>query len=220
LKILVGVALVLAQAMLVVAQQAPVPVEQEPHHHVVLQNDSVIVMHVTIAPGDVSFYHTHSRDRVSVHLTDGLVTLQPINEAESEPLPAKVGEISSSTMDKPVTHRVRNVGAVPFEIMDVEILKNSGQPSEAVAAVAAENPSARVYKWVLAPGSSSEPHTHTRPYLIMAVTPFKLTMTTPDGKSLTHEIKPGDVHWVDAKVTHTLTNSGTTEGQIVEIELK
>ncbi len=35
-----------------VAQQAPVPVEQEPHHHVVLKNDSVIVTHVTIPPGE------------------------------------------------------------------------------------------------------------------------------------------------------------------------
>ena len=46
------------------------------------------------------------------------------------------------------------------------------------------------------------------------------TKTGPDGKSATHEVKPADVHWIDAKVTHTLTNAGTGEGQIVEIELK
>jgi len=33
-------------------------------------------------------------------------------------------------------------------------------------------------------------------------------------------VKAGDVHWVDAKVTHALANEGTTVGQIVEIELK
>jgi mannose-6-phosphate isomerase-like protein (cupin superfamily) len=45
-------------------------------------------------------------------------------------------------------------------------------------------------------------------------------MTAPDGQSLTHEIKPGDFHWVTTKVTHTLANAGTGEGQIIEIELK
>jgi hypothetical protein len=63
-------------------------------------------------------------------------------------------------------------------------------------------------------------HTHERPYLIVAVTPMHLKMTAVDGRSLTEQVKPGDFHWVDSKVTHTLTNDGATEGQIIEIELK
>jgi quercetin dioxygenase-like cupin family protein len=86
--------------------------------------------------------------------------------------------------------------------------------------VAMENPSARVYKWILPPGGTSEMHTHARPYVILAVTPTTLKMTRPDGKSMTQEVKAGDFHWVDNKVTHTLTNAGTLEAQIVEIELK
>jgi quercetin dioxygenase-like cupin family protein len=204
------------------AQEAAVPVEQEPHHHVVLKNDSVIVTHVILAPGDTTAYHTHSYDRVAVHLTNGPVTLQQPGQPESEPLPSEIGELSASTRKgEPLTHRVHNVGKIPFEVIDVEILKKPGGSSEPVAQVAAENPSARVYKWTLAPGASSEQHTHTRPYLIMAVTPFKLTMTGQDGKSMTHEVKPGDVHWIEGEaVTHTLNNAGTTEGQIVEVELK
>jgi quercetin dioxygenase-like cupin family protein len=89
-----------------------------------------------------------------------------------------------------------------------------------VAKVEAENPSARVYKWTLAPGASSAMHTHERPYLIVSATPLVLKMTDPEGKSFTHEVKAGDFHWVDAKVTHALANEGTTAGQIVEIELK
>jgi len=63
-------------------------------------------------------------------------------------------------------------------------------------------------------------HTHGRPYLILAVTKMPLKMTGPDGQSMSHEIQAGDFHWVDAKVTHFLTNEGTTEGQIVEVEMK
>jgi quercetin dioxygenase-like cupin family protein len=105
--------------------------------------------------------------------------------------------------------------------VDVEFFHRPEHPSErAAAAVAAENPSARVYQWVLAPGAATPSHTHERPYLILAVTPVQLKMTAPDGSSFTHEVKAGDFHWVDAKVSHTLANAGTAEGQIVEIELK
>jgi quercetin dioxygenase-like cupin family protein len=217
-------ALVVVFASVAVPQQAPapVPVEAEPHHHVVLKNDSVLVTHVIIPQGEATLYHTHSYDRAAVHLTNNMITLQQLGQPESEQMPAKVGEISASARKgDPLTHRVRNVGPGPFEVIDVEFLQRPPQPSTTAAAiVAAENPSARVYNWVLAPGASSAQHTHERPYLIVAVNTVQLKMTGPDGKSSTHEVKAGDFHWVDSKVTHTLANDGTVEGQIVELELK
>jgi quercetin dioxygenase-like cupin family protein len=217
-------AIVLALAGVALCQQAtlPVPVEQEPHHHVVLKNDSVLVTHVVIPPGEATLYHTHSYDRAAIHLTNNMITLQQLNQPEGEQMPAKVGEVSASTRKgDPLTHRVRNASSTPFEVIDVEFLQRPAQPSAAVAAtVAAENPSARVYNWVLAPGASSAQHTHERPYLVIAVNTVQLKMTGADGKSSTHEVKAGDFHWVDSKVTHTLANDGATEGQIVELELK
>jgi quercetin dioxygenase-like cupin family protein len=151
-----------------------------------------------------------------------MITLQQLNQPEGEQMPAKVGEVSASTRKgDPLTHRVRNASSTPFEVIDVEFLQRPAQPSAAVAAtVAAENPSARVYNWVLAQGASSAQHTHERPYLVIAVNTVQLKMTGADGKSSTHEVKAGDFHWVDSKVTHTLANDGATEGQIVELELK
>lgn len=63
-------------------------------------------------------------------------------------------------------------------------------------------------------------HSHVRPYLIVSATGFILKMTSADGQSTAHEVKPGDFHWVNAEVTHTLANAGNAAGQIVEIELK
>jgi quercetin dioxygenase-like cupin family protein len=215
-------AFVLALASVAVCQQAPVPVEQEPHHHVVLKNDFVLVTHVVIPPGEATLYHTHSYDRAAVHLTNNMVTFQQPNQPETEQMPAKIGEISASTRKgDPLTHRVRNAGPGPFEVIDVEFLQRPAQPSTTSAAtIAAENPSARLYNWVLAPGASSTQHTHERPYLIIAATTVQLKMTEPGGKSSRHEVKAGDLHWIDSKVTHTLTNDGKAEGQIVELELK
>jgi len=203
------------------AQQAPVPVEQEPHHHVVLKNDDVLVMHVTLPAGETTLYHTHSRDRVSVALTSTLLAQQELGKPEGRPNTTHPGDISAITSSGPYTHRLRNPGPATFEVVDVEFFHRPKNPtSKPAAPVAAENPSARVYKWVLEPGASTPMHTHERPYLILAVTPLQLKMTAPDGSSMSHEIKAGDFHWVDAKVTHTLANAGSAEGEIVEIELK
>lgn len=203
------------------AQQSPVPVEQEPDHHVLLKNDSLLVIHVVLPAGESTLYHTHSRDRVSVALTSTMLAQQKLNESEGKPGETHPGAISASTADGPYTHRLHNLGPATFEVVDVEFFHRPDHPWEKAAApIAAENPSARVYKWSLGPDAATPMHTHERPYLILSVTPMQLKMVGPDGRSMSHEVKAGDFHWVDTKVTHSLANAGTTEAEIVEIELK
>jgi len=201
---------------------APVPVEKEPLHHVVLKNESVVVIHLTLPAGERTLYHTHAHDRVAINLSSTAITQQKWNEAEGSASSSAPGNFSAMTLEgSSYTHRVHNVGSADFDVIDVELLERPKTPSPiAAAAVAAENPSARIYSWVLAPGATSAMHTHVRPYLIVAAAGFQLKMTAPDGQTSTHEIKRGDFHWVDSKVTHSLGNAGSTEGQIVEIELK
>jgi beta-alanine degradation protein BauB len=201
---------------------APVPVEKEPLHHVVLKNDSVVVIHLTLPAGERTLYHTHTHDRVAVNLSSSTITQQKLGEAEGAPTTSTPGNFSAMTLEgNAYTHRVHNVGTSDFDVIDVELQERPGTASPTTAAtVAAENPSARIYDWKLAPGATSAMHTHVRPYLIVAVTGFMLKMTGADGQTMTHEIKKGDFHWVDTKVTHSLSNAGSGEGQIVEIELK
>jgi len=203
-------------------EEAPVPVDQEPHHHTVLKNEYVLVMHVTLPDGQRTLYHIHAHDRVSVELSNCNISQQNLNEPEGPSTPTKPGDLSAPTVAAaPTIHRVHNFGPGTFEVLDVEFLQRPQQASTSEAGpVAIENPSARVYQWTLAPGSTSAMHTHTRPYLIVAVTKMPLKMTGPDGQSSSHEIQAGDFHWIDSKVTHSLTNEGTREGQIVEVELK
>jgi quercetin dioxygenase-like cupin family protein len=203
-------------------EEAPVPVDQESHHHVLLKNESVMVMHVTIPENQRTLYHIHAHDRVAVELTNSTISQQNLHEPEGPSTPVKPGDISAPTLgEAPVIHRVHNFGPGTFEVLDVEFFQRPHSPSPSEAApVAIENPSARVYRWTLAPGASSGMHTHVRPYVIVAVTKMPLKMTSPDGQSSSHEVQPGDFHWIDAKVTHSLTNEGTTDGQIIEVELK
>jgi quercetin dioxygenase-like cupin family protein len=203
-------------------EETPVPVDQEPHHHTVLKNDAVLVMRVNLREGERTLYHIHAHDRVSVELSNCSISQQTMNEPEGPSTPTKPGELSAPPAGaSPLIHRVHNFGPGSFAVLDVEFLQKPEQPSTTAAGpVAIENPSARVYQWTLAPGATSPMHAHIRPYLIVAVTNMPLKMTAPDGQSSAHEIQAGDFHWVDSKVTHSLTNEGTAEGQIVEIELK
>jgi len=136
---------------------APVLVENEPLHHVVLKNESVIVLHLTLPPGERTLYHTHSHDRVAVNLSSTSITQQTWNETEGQPSSTAPGTISVYTLaGSSFTHRVHNIGSAPFDVIDVELLERPATPSSSVAAaIAGENPSARVYSWALAPGAVS-----------------------------------------------------------------
>src|SRR5882757_3367919 len=157
-------ALIFSLSTLFAAQEAsaPVPVENEPLHHVVLKNESVVVIHLTLPPGERTLYHTHSHDRIAVPLSSTSITQQVWNEQEGAPSPTEPGTFSALTLvGTSYTHRVHNVGANPYDVLDIELLVRPQSPSPAtVAPVAAENPSARIYTWVLAPGARSALHTH------------------------------------------------------------
>src|SRR5256885_9052636 len=88
------VSLLLVPVMLV-AQQTSVPVEDEPLHKVMFRNDSVIVMHVIIAPRETTQFHTHSHDRAVIDLSSTEIAQQKINEPEGPKTPTKLGNFSA-----------------------------------------------------------------------------------------------------------------------------
>ena len=214
--LLVGGALTLA------AQQGPVPVEDEPNHKTVVQNDYIRAYRVTLEPGQSTQVHRHSHDDVGVQLADSRITQDEPGKAKGQPTEMKTGQVGARTITgHSLIHRVNNVGKTTFDVMDVEVLKRpEGEETKPIADVAAENPSERVYRWELRPGETSAEHTHERPYLIVAATDMELKMSSPDGQAMTHGIKKGDSHWIDTKVTHRLSNAGSEPGVLVEVELK
>ncbi len=201
---------------------APVLVEDEPLHHTILKNEFVRVIHLTLPAGERTLYHTHNHDRVAVELSTTSITQQMWNEPEGPATTTTPGEFSAITLvGDSFTHRVHNVGSVSFDVIDVEIQQRPQTPSTSIAAqVAGENPSARIYKWVLSPGSSSAMHIHVRPYLIISATAFTLKLASPEGQAYSLEVKPGDLQWIESKVTHSLSNASATAAYIIEIELK
>jgi quercetin dioxygenase-like cupin family protein len=206
--------------------EKPVPVEEEPLHKVELKNDAVTVLHLTLPPGQYTQYHIHSHDRVAIQLSTTSTTQQDWGKSEGSASQVKPGDFAAMTLaGNSYTHRVHNVGSMPYQVLDIEFAKRPKQASAELAApVAAENPSARIYNWVLAPGAATPMHKHVRPYVIVSVTAIDLEMNSAAGQRSAHAVKAGDFHYIDASPansrTHNLVNGGSTPGQIVEVELK
>jgi quercetin dioxygenase-like cupin family protein len=203
-------------------QDRAVPVEEEPLHHTVLKNEYIQAFRLQLEPGKWTGMHTHSHDDVAVRLSTATTTSETLGQPAGAPENEIPGMVSArSTEPKSLTHRVHNVGSTVFDVIDVQVLSRpAGPKSAAIAPVVAENPRMRVYRYELEPGAASPEHTHHRPYLVVAATDINLRMTSPDGSSMEHPVKAGDMHWVDSEVTHTLINHGTNKAVLVEIELK
>jgi quercetin dioxygenase-like cupin family protein len=157
-----------------------------------------------------------------VRLSDATVTSETAGKPAGAPESVRPGDVSArDTAAHPLTHRAVNVGTTVFEVIDVQALGRPPGPSaEPILKPAAENPSMRIYRYELAPGATTATHTHKRPYLLIAATDVNLLMTSPDGRSMQHPVKAGDMHWVDTEVTHSLGNRGDATAVLVEFELK
>jgi len=202
--------------------EKPVPVEEELLHKVEFKNDAVTVIRLTLPAGQYTRYHVHTHDRVAIQLSTTSTTQQDWGQQERPANPVKPGDFAAMTLQgDSYTHRVHNVGSAPYEVLDIEFAQRPVAPSRDLAGlVAAENPSARIYNWILPPGATTPMHIHARPHVIVSVSKMKLRMSSPDGQTMSHEVAAGEFHYVDARVTHSLTNTGSTPGQLVEVELK
>ncbi len=203
------------------AQDGAVPVEREPNHRTVFQNQWIQVFRVKLAPGEATLMHVHAWDDAAVQIAASTTVNQPLGQPEQPPGTAAPGNVSARTNEPtPTIHRVRNVGATLFEVIDVQALaRPEGPESPPIVAPTRENPRIRVYRYELGPEAGAAEHTHTRPYLIVAATPIRLE-TSGSGGPRTEVLEPGDFRWFTGTMTHRLGNQGTGPAIVVEFELR
>jgi hypothetical protein len=81
-----------------------------------------------------------------------------------------------------------------------------------------DNACVRVLEYRDQPGDKTQRHAHPA-FALYALSPFKRTLTLPDGQVLTREFKPGDVMWSPAQ-SHIGENVGRTPTHVLIVELK
>lgn len=102
----------------------PVPVDKEPHHHFVFQNQYVRVLDVLFPAGEASLFHTHSNDNVGIPISGDKTQSQPAGGEWSEVQDVKPGAAGfRKARGQAYTHRVRSAGKLPFHVIDVEVFR-------------------------------------------------------------------------------------------------
>jgi quercetin dioxygenase-like cupin family protein len=163
--------------------QSVVPVDAEPHHRPVLENEWVRVLDVRFPAGAESLYHRHALNNVAIRIVGGTTRADPIG-GEGAPQLVPTGRIVYHSASTPYVHRVVNVGGAAVHIVDVELRGAAPQPLKSADdiaghAVEVENEHVRVSRVRVAAGESLVAHTHQRGWLAVVVT----------------GLKPGDVAW-------------------------
>ena len=96
-----------------------IPMDQEPHHHLALQNDFVKVFKVEVSPGDSIVLHRHDQDTIAIAVGDQEVTIG---------IPGKP-DVHQKNADAQVrlqrggyVHSTRVDGKTPYHTVAVELL--------------------------------------------------------------------------------------------------
>lgn len=203
--------------------QSPVPVANEPRHHVKFENEFVRVFDVVVPPGDATLFHLHSNDYAFVSIGDATLKAQAVGGQLGD-LILKDGEARFTK--GPITHRVANVARTAFRNITIEILKSPGPVGAATPDTSPghswvlENDRVRIERLILEPGQSTNIHTHNLSALSVFLTESKVRIDSPGAKPQTIEYKPGEFRWRAAPVTHSIKNIGSTRFEAVGVDWK
>jgi hypothetical protein len=107
--------------------EAEVPVENEPHHHLVFENEYVRVFKVEVAPHEATLVHRHKRDYVVVTIGDAEVTNAVVGK-DPKKWNFNDGDVTflEATGEKSFAHKAVNGASTPFLNYTIEIKTGRG----------------------------------------------------------------------------------------------
>jgi hypothetical protein len=202
------------------------PIEKEPRHKLVLENQYLRVFDAAIAPGDISLYHKHEKDGVFVAISGSRTRAQEPGKEATERPPPEMGEVWFRDNAKtPLVHRVSNIGQSQYRVIDVEILSPPPAEPRELPPLRSdykkilENERTRVSKLTLAAGAETETADMPRPRLLMVVRPSRAQVdATPNHTAWDPD--PGDLLMAEKPGSQKIRNSGNAALEIVQIEIK
>ena len=225
---------VILSALLMHAQEAKpgeVEITSEPHHHLVLENESVRVFKVEVAPHESTLVHRHRHDYIYITLGASEVS----NEVEGKPpVHLKLQDGETYFLPGNFAHLARDLAATPFRNITVELLQDekarkapppkwdedralkvfSGGTQEILFV----KDGVRVSEIELAPGGVVPSHHHNGPHLLVAVSDLEVRSDVEGMGPMPGHFKSGDVKWLPGGYTHTLTNLGKERAKFVTLE--
>jgi hypothetical protein len=215
--------------------------DQEPHHHLTLQNDYVKVFKVEVSPGDSIVLHRHDQDTIAIaignqEVTVGIPSKPDVHQknADAQVRLQRGGYVHSTKVD----------GDMPYHTIAVELLRPQTKFHNVCAVIlpgqplicpqpTAKHPSAflsqplldseqtRVRLVRVLPLQSMNLAAYSAsqgaPQLIVALD--AATISFPSSKEKAKALSPGDFVWFDAglRPARVFQNRSSTEARYIEI---
>ena len=217
------------------AMAAQAPLGEDAWHKIVYENPQMRLMSVNVGPGVTTDEHRHDFDMATVSMNEGTETRTRTGTGPWTARPARpLGNIAITEYTaKPGSHRVENTGKRPYQLFALENRKKSGWSTGAAATgigtkVLQESRAFRVYDVQLSLAASQASHTHTAPTVVILIR-GKVMSDGPDAQAkafapapvgLRQLDSPGQWIVVPAGDRHHLVRLGTTDSQVVEVELR
>lgn len=208
------------------AQDQPVPIELEPRHKLVHENDILRIFDTRIPVGDVTLFHTHRFDSAFVCIEGGETQSEELGKPITPRPPFKAGDAwyrPHATV--PMTHRVSNLGQTNVRVLDIELKKPLMESEVAMTKLPKEfvpileNDRVRMSRLTLKPGEKTSTHTLTRAAQFVIVRASKAVFDLPRQRRLT-DYDPGDFFLVPANAERFIGNFGDKIFEAVQIEIK
>jgi len=224
---IIAVCLFMSQQLFALSRQTVVPVEQEPRHRIVFQNEFVRIYDCLIPPGDVTLFHTHSFDHVSVTVSGGILRNEIPGKAPIESIVPTGVTVFAKCTNAPSTHRVENIGTTPLRFVVAEVHASSATPGNPAALDAVpghklvvENDRVKVYRVSIGPKQATGIRSRTLPWLRISLSQCTISIREAGKAPEIIETKPGDYRWYDNGASDALENVGSTTYVAIEIEWK
>jgi hypothetical protein len=107
-----------------VSQVAAVPISQEHHHHLVLENPFIRAYEVEVGPHESTLLHRHDQDYVYVVFGNADIT----NAVEGKPeVKAHLADTTVNYARGPFAHVARNDGDTTFRNITIQLLPPQGE---------------------------------------------------------------------------------------------
>ncbi len=222
------------------AADTPVPLYQEPRHHVVYDSPSLRIHDIQIPPGDTTLFHTHDTAILYVPIAASQTRSQVLGadwsgggaapSASTAPRPVeppRPGKVTSTItyVEKPYTHRVNNFGATVFRLVGIAnrtagATADDDDVSRLSATPELVNKWYRAHRLTLEPGAATPPHRHAVPVVVVMQTPGTASSSLEAASSWTPLNGPGDFARHDGAGMHTVRNVGPGSVELVEVEVR
>jgi quercetin dioxygenase-like cupin family protein len=207
-----------------------VEITAEPHHHLVLENKSVRVFNIEVAPNDATQMHWHRHDYIAVAIGPSEIS----NTVKDKPaVTVKFVDGDTRFAQATFAHAVRATSPQPFRNVTVELLDDAALRTATstwddsrsldilhggTLQILFVKDNVRVSETELQPGAQIPEHHHTGPHLVIALTDLDLRSDVKGQPPATVHFKSGESKWIEAGATHTVTNAGPAPAKYVTLE--